>query len=95
MVECYTAFHLTHVDGMKALRSEHDRIYDDSGSFEKEMPCELTVCIAREKSPVRDKNILRAFIYEKYTLLHTQFSNLSRNRRVFVQTALRAFVLEK
>jgi len=40
---------------MKALRSEYGRIYYDSGSFEKEMPCELTVCIAREKSPVCDK----------------------------------------
>jgi hypothetical protein len=59
------------------------------------MPCELTVCIAREKSPVCDKNIFRAFVCEKYTLLRTQFSNLSRNRRVFVQTALRAFILKK
>ena len=38
------------------------------------MPCELTVCIAREKSPVCDKNILRAFICQKiYASAHSIF----------------------
>jgi len=53
-------------------------------------------CVLQEKNHLFATKTFSGHLFEKkYTLLHTQFSNLSRNRRVFVQTALRAFILEK